>query len=252
MATERQASPAEAGYRELVESSPDAMIIHRGGAVLYANAAVLALVGATRFDEIIGRPILSFVHEDDRAMVNLRVAAVLSGKERSAFREARIRRFDGSIVWVEAIGVVIQYGDAPAVFAVLRDITHRRLTEVALRESEERYRALVEASPDAVFVHDGRTALFANRAALKLVGARSPEDVAGTPIMNFAHEDDRALLAQRARIIVERGEAVPFLRVRVRRLDGGIVWAETAGVPVQFDGRAAVQTVMRDVTRQKA
>jgi len=116
--------------------------------------------------------------------------------------------------------------------------------DAALRESEQRYRALVNALPQAILVHDGEHCLFANPAAVRLVGARSLEEVIDRPILSFAHPDNLALLQERTRAILERGEPAAPIEVQVIRQDGSLVWVEAAGVRVDFGGRPAVQTLL--------
>jgi PAS domain S-box-containing protein len=126
--------------------------------------------------------------------------------------------------------------------------------DAALRESEERYRALVNALPQAILVHDGVHCLFANPAALRLVGAATVEEVIDRPILSFAHPDNVRLLEERSRRIITQGEPAPPVEVQVVRQDGTLVWVEATGVRVDFGGRPVVQTLLQDVTarRQRA
>ena len=123
--------------------------------------------------------------------------------------------------------------------------------DAALRESEQRYRALVNALPQAILVHDGVHCLFANPAAVRLVGAKSIEEVIDRPILSFAHPDNVFLLEERTRGILQRGETAPPIEVQVVRQDGSLVWVEVTGVRVDFSGRPAVQTMLQDVTARR-
>ena len=121
----------------------------------------------------------------------------------------------------------------------------------ALNEGEERYRRLVESSPDAVAVHDGQRILYANAAAARFFGAADPEELVGRAVLGFVHPDDRETVASRVRAILEGGEGAPLLEERYLRLDGGVVDAEVAGQPITYEGRPAVQAILRDVTERK-
>jgi PAS domain S-box-containing protein len=123
--------------------------------------------------------------------------------------------------------------------------------DAALRESEQRYRALVNALPQAILVHDGQYCLFANPAAVRLVGANTLEEVIDRPILSFAHPDNVGLLQERTRGILVRGEPAPPIEVQVIRRDGSLVWVEATGVRVDFGGRPAVQTMLQDVTARR-
>ncbi len=141
-------------------------------------------------------------------------------------------------------------GKANLALAVVHDLTERKRAEQERRESEERYRALVDALPEAVFVHRGQELLFGNQAAVRLVGA-GPDELTGRSVLSFAEEGDRQVLAERTRQLLEHGIPAEPREARVRRLDGSVIWVEVQGVRVQFAGAPAVQTVMRDITERR-
>ena len=112
------------------------------------------------------------------------------------------------------------------------------------RESEARYRQLVEQTPDAILVHVDGVVAFANPAAAALLGATVAEELLGVPLSQLADPALAALHGDRiARVLA--GDAVPLLRQRLRRLDGTWVDAEVSGARVEIDGRAGVQNVVR-------
>ena len=135
--------------------------------------------------------------------------------------------------------------------AVVHDLTETKRAEQERRESEGRYRALVDAMPEAVFVHRGQELLFGNAAARVLVGAKPDDMLSGISVMSFAVEPDRKVLAERTRRVLEYGQQAEAREARIRRLDGTIIWVEVQGVPIQYGGVPAVQTVMRDITARK-
>ena len=135
--------------------------------------------------------------------------------------------------------------------AVVHDLTEAKRSEQERRESEGRYRALVDAMPEAVFVHRGGELLFGNAAARRLVGARPGDILSGIPVMSFALEGDREALAARTRRVLEHGVPAEPREARIRRLDGTVIWVELQGVRVEYGGAPAVQTLMRDITARK-
>jgi PAS domain S-box-containing protein len=135
--------------------------------------------------------------------------------------------------------------------AVVHDLTDRKRAEQSWRESEARYRSLIEALPEAVFVHRGREPLFGNKAAAALVGAPSVAALSDYSVLAFVEEADREEIRERGRLILEEGLTAAPRAVRIKRLDGSMMWAEAEGVPVTFDGKPAVQTIVRDITARK-
>jgi two-component system, cell cycle sensor histidine kinase and response regulator CckA len=139
-----------------------------------------------------------------------------------------------------------------AVYCIYRDITPRKRAEEELRESEDRYRRLVELSPDAIWIQrDGGRIDFINSAGVKLLGASSPEEVLGQTIFDFIdasfHDDVMARMAQ----LVEAGQSVPFLERRLIRMDGTEVDVEVAATSFKYDQHAASQVIVHDLTERK-
>jgi PAS domain S-box-containing protein len=146
---------------------------------------------------------------------------------------------------------ILREGKTELTLAVVHDLTEAKRAEQQRLESEGRYRALVDAMPEAVFVHRGQEVLFANAAARTLVGA-TPDDVLnGLSVLSFVSEADRKLLAERTRRIIEQGQPVEPREARIRRLDGVMIWVEVQGVPIEYEGAPAVQSLMRDITARR-
>jgi PAS domain S-box-containing protein len=123
--------------------------------------------------------------------------------------------------------------------------------EVALRETEERYRRLVELSPDAIVVHSEGRFVFANMAAARLFGADSPETLVGRPVLDVVHPDYWEVVSQRIQQETLEGDAVPLIEEKFVRLDGTVIDVEVAGIPFTYAGRPAGQIVVRDITDRK-
>jgi PAS domain S-box-containing protein len=117
-------------------------------------------------------------------------------------------------------------------------------------ESEERYRQLVEAAPDAIMVLSDGKWVYLNAATVKLFGAKQPEDLLGRSALEFVHPDDRAFVARRTRLIQE-GKPVERAEIKALRVDGSIIHLEVTGIPILYNGRPADQTIVRDVTERR-
>ena len=135
--------------------------------------------------------------------------------------------------------------------AVLHALSlQRREAEMAVADSEERYRRLVEYSPDGVLIHCDGEIVFANPTMSEIMGGTS-EDLLGKPVMDIVHEDFRALAGERVELIRSQQEALPRVEMKFIRLDGSDVEVDVVSIPFTFEGRFAVQTVVRDISDYK-
>ena len=129
-----------------------------------------------------------------------------------------------------------------------RDVTEQKMAQDALRESEERYRHLVELSPDAIVVHSEGKFKYLNPAALKLWGASSQEELVGKPILNVVHEDFHDTVRKRVQQIEYLEGPTPQIAQKCVKLDGEVIDVEVTDIPFSAGGKPAVQAVFRDLT----
>jgi PAS domain S-box-containing protein len=122
--------------------------------------------------------------------------------------------------------------------------------EEAVRQSEDRYRALVELSPDAIFINRQGRIVFVNPAALSLFGASGPEQLVGKSPFDLFHPDCHALMREReARLLA--GGSVPMAEEKIVKLDGTVTEVELAATAVEAEGGRAIQVIARDISERK-
>jgi PAS domain S-box-containing protein len=129
-------------------------------------------------------------------------------------------------------------------------IEHKR-AEQALKESEDRYRTLVELSPEAILVHAEGRVIYANAAAARLMNADSAQALVGRPMLDWVHADDQEVIAQRTLQIDREGKARHSAEVNYRRSTGGKVTLEVSSAPVAYGGKAARLVFLRNITERK-
>jgi PAS domain S-box-containing protein len=129
------------------------------------------------------------------------------------------------------------------------DITARRQAQEALRESEDRYRTLVEAAPDAIVVHRNNKFLYANSAAMLLLAADSFEHLASRNVIDFFRPEEREQAIERTRIAMA-GNKLPMREAKLLRLDDQEIAVEFHTTSIDFQGERAIQTIIRDITER--
>ncbi|HNF17581.1 MAG TPA: PAS domain S-box protein, partial [Leptospiraceae bacterium] len=118
-----------AKYELLVETSPEAIIIHQDGKFIFINSAGLRLFGADSADAVIGKNVIDFVHPDYRKTVLERIKKSISEKTSVPFIEEKFINLNGDIITAEAAAASFMLNGRPAMQVCLRDITERKKTE---------------------------------------------------------------------------------------------------------------------------
>ncbi|MBN2009111.1 response regulator [candidate division KSB1 bacterium] len=136
------------------------------------------------------------------------------------------------------------------IVAIVRNISDRKFAEAQLRKSEDRYRKLVELSPEAIIVYMDGNIQFVNSAAVKLVGAESMDDLVGEEFLSFVHPESRDIVTERIQQMMQ-GDHVPWIEEKFLKLDGSTIITEVAATPFTFHDRTAFMIVIRDVTQKK-
>jgi diguanylate cyclase (GGDEF)-like protein/PAS domain S-box-containing protein len=177
---ERSLRTSEERYRQLVEFSPEAMIVHRDGILLYINKTGAELIGGGDAEAFIGRPLATFVHPNSHDKLIDAVAARGSGEFPAKAAEYQIITSDKGIADVEALSVAVEHNGAPAIQTVLRDVTARRAAESALRDREARLHLVMHQIPAVLWATD-REGRFTSAlgAGLNALGI-APEQLIGT------------------------------------------------------------------------
>jgi len=124
-------------------------------------------------------------------------------------------------------------------------------SEERLRHSEERYRSLVEFSPDAIVVHCEWKVVYSNTAGMRLFGAFSDAEIIGRDVLDLVHRDHRAMVRARIQQSYENQVPAPTQEIMVLRVDGQPVDVEITSVPTVHGDKPAFQSILRDITERK-
>ncbi len=165
-------------YRRLVDLSPDGIVVHQGGRIVYVNRAGVGLIGARDFDDMLGRSIMDFVHPDSLGPTLDRIGQLSDDAPVSEPAEATLVRFDGTPVVFESVSVLTRWEGEDAFQVILRDLTDRKLAEAALR-----YQAnLVSHVSDAIIGMDRAGVVESWNHAAELIYGVSRDEAVGSPL----------------------------------------------------------------------
>ncbi len=163
-------------------------------------------------------------------------------KDRSAFD---VEISDGRIIHVREFKTA--GGETVLLY---NDVTQERIYQRELRESEFRYRALVDTIPDLIYIHvDGRL-VFVNPAFVREMGGEKADEFLGRDMKDIIHPDFRDLVARRMHEIIEEGRSVPFVHQCLLRKDGKVIDVEVTGMPFPYEGERAILSIARNISSE--
>jgi PAS domain S-box-containing protein len=241
---------SEERFRRLVEHAPDGILILRGTELQYANPAFVALVGAASPAELAGRSVADLLQPDHAAQFRERLAALREGGAVPAFPTV-LRRLDGATVDVEAAATAVPAAEDPVIQVMVRDVSQVRLHQALLRESERKYRALIETTGTGyvIFDREGRV-LDANREYLRLTGRADLGQVIGQPVTTWTRAEDRPRTQEALRRCLAEGT--------IRHLETDYVGPGGRRIPVEVNatvlvgsGGLQVLGLCRDITERR-
>jgi len=235
----------------LYEFLPDAVLVtDRSGAIGYVNRHGAMMFGYAP-GELPGKPIevlipghLREAHRRHRESYykETPVRPMGTGRELIGLRK------DGTEFPVEISLSPLTTAAGIRVISVVRDVTERKGLEEGIRESEERYRSLVELSPEAIVVHALGKMLYVNEATARLLMAKSATELIGRSLFEFIPPEYKDIVTQRMSALLEGGERIEPLLVKSRRVDGQEFYLETIASRVTFRGQPAAQVILRDIS----
>ena len=221
------------------------------GRVLLVNPALARMLGYDSPEELTRRNLGQKDFEPGYARTEFMRLMGEKGEVRGL--ETAWRRRDGSTVYIRENAKAVHGPDGEFLHfdGTVEDLSERRAAEEKLLESEERYRRLVDLSPDGLAVHQDGIVVMVNPAGARILGYARAEEVVGKPVMVIVHPDDRQRVTERISSALEEGRIGELVEERFRQSDGAYIWVEVINAPFFWQGRPAVQVWVRDVSERR-
>ncbi len=242
---EEQLREKEEQYRSIFEATDDGLnIADLDGFFIEANPAYCRMLGYT-YDELIGMHYSQTTFPEYYAVLEESAHAIESGGKYQT--QGLARRKDGSPLSVEAHATLFIYQGKPHMLGVMHDITERVEAEQQLREKEEQYRNIFEASTDGLFIIDleDSHAVEVNPMACQMFGY-TYEELLGRPI---GISDDTQHIPVHALEVIRAGGQFQ-MRDTTTRKDGTSFNVEAHATPFTYKGKPHLLAIVRDITEQ--
>ncbi len=241
---------SEERYRTLVEMSPDAIFVYIEGKIIYINRQGVKIFGATSSEELIGKPILDFIHPDYHEIVRERIGLIHKERKPLNSIEEKFIQVDGKVIDVEATGTYVTYNDKPATLSIIRNVTERKQMEKALQESEKKYRTLFEDSRDAIYINT-REGVFidVNKSMLDLFGYTREEMIGMSNRKIYVNPDDRQEILKE----LDQKGSIRDHEVKFKKKDGTEMECLLTATVRRGDDKSILgyQGIIRDVSEKR-
>jgi PAS domain S-box-containing protein len=222
------------------------------GRFLEVNPALCTMLGYSR-DELMALTLADVTHPEDLAEIRRLTHSLVAGKMSSFGLEKRLVTKRGATVWASTTATAVREETTGNLrgLVMIEDISERKRADAALRESEERYRRIVEAGHEGIWTLDAECrTTFANERLAEMLGCPVSE-ILGCPTEDFLFPED--IPAHQARVEQRRRGAGGSYELRLRRRDGAERWALVTASPVmdkagRYEGSFAMLT---DITERK-
>ena len=241
---------SEDRYKRLVDLLPDAVVVHRGGKIVFGNAAFARLLHEDSPERLVGKSILDLMHPDDHWVAWRNWEQFSETQQHTPLMEQRMMRQDGQTFDVDFVATSFRINDRPAVLVVIRDISERKRSADVVRRTEARFRTLYDNVLEGVYrmTAEGQV-LEANPSLVKMLGYGSLDELRATAQDPFADAAQRQSWLER---LTQEGE-VTNQEVALRRQDGTLLVVLNHSRAVKDEaGRVLhVEGTVTDVTAMK-
>ncbi|MCX8104650.1 MAG: PAS domain S-box protein [Ignavibacterium album] len=250
---QRELEESEERFRTMIENAPEPIFIQINKKFAYLNPAACRLFKIENQSDLLGTPIIEKFSPEFHSIIEERIKTInVDRKPVIKHQELKAIRSDGETVWVETSGAPINYKNENGALVFMRNINERKASELALKESEEKYKRLTENAPDLIYRYEfypKRGFTFVSNAAERITGY-TPEEHYNNPdlVFKLVHPDDSKLLQD----LSWEKNLTKSITIRWIRKDGSVMWTEQKNTPLYDENGnlIAIEGIARDITEK--
>jgi len=228
-------------------------VVVQEGAVRLINSRLIEMTGYTN-EEVYEKPFIEFIYPEDRAMAFEQHQKRLRGESAPMQYPLRVLNKAGKTLWFQLKGSLITWENKTATLNMFTDVTEQKQAEISLKESEEKYRLIVENSNDIVFTFDRVEQLVYMSPSIKKVLGYNPSDLIGHSFESLIHPDDlQGLREAIQRNIKDGSQTIGGNEYRVRHASSEWRWHNLSG-NAMFDANGKFlnfTAIAKDITERK-
>ena len=235
-------------YRTLIEKSLDGVSISQNGKIIMVNQAFCDMFGYT-IDEMLAKEPASLIAAKDRERVLDLHYKRMRGEVKSNSYIASMLHKNGNEIIVDINAATVLMNGQNASFVTMRDVTQKNTMEKALRESELKYKTVVDNSQDGILIVRSNKTLFVNNTLCRLLNYTSDE-LLSMPSDQFIHPDDRekTVLIGKKRMAGDTSTLTDIFKLLTK--DGNVIVSETHSTVVTYEGIPASLITVHDITEK--
>ncbi|WP_155180739.1 PAS domain S-box protein, partial [Fulvivirga lutimaris] len=239
-------------YKSLVDKSLMGIVIHQDGIIMFINKAGAKILGSDSTEKLVGRSILEFVHKSEHERIKKNVKSLYT-KQRT---ETNINSYTfikttGEHINIEVMGTATNFKGEAAVQATFLDVTDRNEALTAIKESESRYKSLVNNSPMPIVIATNQKIKFLNDSAAKILNG-SIIDFLEKPLTSIF---PKSLKKENLNAILINAQLKRNLNqsidITLQTKDKKEVFADLIASAIEYKGEASTQLMFLDVTEKK-
>lgn len=235
---------------KLFNNLPGALYISIRGKIVYANKAMLQLLGATHFYQIIGKYAYEFIEEDYHEIVKNRIIRMQKGLD-VGMVEQTWKKLDGSLIHLEVNSAATVFERQNAEVIQLIDVSFRKKFQDILQKSRERYQLLIQNSIDTIAVIHNEKWVFINNSGIRLFEAEDYDQLIGKDIYTLLHPNDHHDVKVRLASFIKNKTDSEILKQTWYTFKKRLIYTEMVCIPTTFFGHTAVQVILRDISERK-